>query len=475
MALSRDVSGVRAVRLGAITGIVSSLGIVYWTARVVEQFGGGSPSVSLAVMVLLCLALSSFSSLFSWTVWHWLRWMGPPALLLAPVAWVAIEVLRAYTFLRFSWCLLGYSQHTNLPFIQLARYTAVYGVSFLVAGVSAVLAYLAIEGKAARRKTVSLAAAGALGIVWAHGVWLMGQPVAETGRIRVGLVQASILQDEKWARGQAWEHLDRHLILTRLAVSQGARLVVWPESAVPLYFDRSPELADELRRLVRDTGIHLLFGNDDREDGADGPYRVWVGAKMLSPDGDLSLRYHKMRLVPFGEYVPFQSLLTLGGRRVKKLVHEVGEFTPGRSPTLGAVDGHQLGAFICYEAIFPDLVRQFAMRGADLLVNVTNDGWYGRSSAPYQHLAMASFRAVENGTYLVRAANTGITAVVDPRGRVVERTQLFETTALVRDVPFVPASTFYARHGDVFAWACFAAAAGLTLATLRERIPRRSR
>ena len=147
----------------------------------------------------------------------------------------------------------------------------------------------------------------------------------------------------------------------------------------------------------------------------------------------------------------------------------MGEFTPGEEYAVGAVDGHPIAAFICYEAIFPDLVREFAARGADLLVNITNDAWYGRTSAPYQHMAMAAFRAVENGKYLVRAANTGITAVVDPRGRILERTALFDRTVLVRDVPLVPGLTFYARHGDVFAWSCLVLAAAVTVLTRLRR------
>ena len=247
-------------------------------------------------------------------------------------------------------------------------------------------------------------------------------------------------------------------------MARGARLVVWPESALPFLFDREPVVAAQLRHLVAEDHLYLLFGNDDREEGAGERGRIWVGAKMLDPTGRVVLRYHKMRLVPFGEYVPIQSVLTLGGRISARLVQEVGEFTPGEDYAVSAVDGHPVAAFICYEAIFPDLVREFAARGAELLVNITNDGWYGRTSAPYQHFAMARFRAVENERYLVRAANTGISAVVDPHGRVLERTDLFERTLLVREVPLVSGSTFYTRHGDVFAWGCLAAAAGLTAA-----------
>lgn len=468
LAISSAPDGRTAFRRGYVAGAISSAGLVYWTEAVVVQFGGLPLVVGLLVMVLLCLTLALFPSLFAWIVWRWIRRFGSAALLFAPLAWVATEILRAHTLFRFSWCLLGYSQHANVPFIQVARYGAVYAVSFVVAASSAVLAYLAVaRGPRARAG----AASGLAVLVWAvgmYGSWELGQPIPASGRIRVGLVQASIRQDEKWDPARAWDNIDRHVALTQRAAEQGARLVVWPESAVPFYYDRTAGVAAHLQHLAQAHHIHLLFGNDDREDGPDG--RVFVGAKMLDPRGELVLRYHKIRLVPFGEYVPMQPLLTLGGRFAAKLVDQVADFTPGTEHVLGRADGHPLGVSICYEAIFPDLVRGFAAGGAELLVNITNDAWYGRSSAPHQHLAMASFRAVENGKYLVRAANTGISAVVDPHGRVLERTELFEPAVLVRDVPFVPGTTFYTRHGDVFAWTCFVAAVLLTMASWRVRI-----
>jgi apolipoprotein N-acyltransferase len=458
------VSASRALRLGYVTGAVSSLGLLYWTSSVVIAFGGLSLPVGIGVMALLCLAVALFPSLFAWLVGRWLAAFGPAALLLAPVAWVGSEILRAYTFFRFPWCLLGYSQHANLPMIQVARFTAVYGVSFLVVASGSVLAYVAVERSAARRRAAALALAALMAAVWLDGSTQLSRPVAASGSVRVGLVQASILQEEKWDETRAAENLARHEALTVQAASQGARLVVWPESSVPFYYDRAPDLAEELRSLARLHGAYLLFGNDDREDGA-GSYRVWVGAKMLTPAGELAYRYHKIRLVPFGEYVPMQGLLTFGGRIAAKLVQQVADFTPGDEYSVAPIEGHKLAATICYEAIFPDLLREFPVRGAELLVNITNDGWYGRSSAPYQHFSMAVFRAVENGRYLVRAANTGITAVVDPRGRVLAQTSLFERTVLVRDVPFVSALTFYSRHGDLFGWGCLAAACALTLGT----------
>jgi len=450
------------LRLGYVAGATSALGVLYWTALVVVQYGGLSLPVGIAVMTLLCLAFAVFPALFGWVVARWSSALGPPALLLAPVAWVATEILRAHTFFEFPWCLLGYSQHTHLPFIQIASVAAVYGVSFLVAMTSALLAYVAVETRPKHRRAALVALPVLVVGVWAWGTWTMGGGVPESGRITVGLVQGGIAQEDKWVPENAMQNIGRHLKLTEDAAAAGAQLVVWPESAVPFLFDESPSLAEALRGVVRRHSIYLLFGNDDRD-----PRHIYVGAKMLTPTGELVYRYHKIQLVPFGEYVPLQPLLTLGGRVAAKLVQEVSDFTPGREATVAEAAGHRLGGFICYEAIFPHLVRRFPAQGAELLVNITNDAWYGRTSAPYQHLAMTVFRAVENGRYLVRAANTGITAVVDPRGRVLAQTPLFVPTVLVREVPFVSGRTFYSRYGDVFAWSCLLGSIGLVLALWR--------
>ena len=265
-------------------------------------------------------------------------------------------------------------------------------------------------------------------------------------------------------------NVGRHLQLTEKAADAGARLVVWPESAVPFLFDEDPALAAPPAGRGAAAGDLPLLRQRRPRAPLPGERRIYVGAKLLDPSGELVARYHKIRLVPFGEYVPLQPLFTLGGRFAAKLVQEVSDFTPGTEAITGVVDGHRVGGFICYEAIFPSLVRRFAAGGAELLVNVTNDAWYGTTSAPHQHLAMAAFRAIENRRYLVRAANTGITAVVDPRGRVLEPTRLFDTTVLVREVPFVAETTFYTRHGNVFAQACAAMALALVAATFAPAV-----
>jgi apolipoprotein N-acyltransferase len=468
VALAGAGSVARSLRLGYLTGAVSALGLLYWTSLVVVQHGGIPLPVGIVVMVLLCLAFALFPLLFGAIVGYWSRSLGGAAVLAAPLAWVATELLRAHTFFEFPWCLLGYSQQANLPVIQIAAFTAVYGVSFVLVLSSALVAYAVVEPSARLRAGLALAAL-LLG-VHGYGAWAMSRPVPESGRLRVGLVQAGILQEDKWRPEKAWENIGRHLALTGRAADEGARLVVWPESAVPFYYDHTPELADRLRGTVRGLGVYLMFGNDDRELGTDGADRAYVGAKLLDPEGRLRLRYRKMHLVPFGEYVPMQPILTLGGRTTAKLVEQVADFTPGTEAVVGDVEGHPVAGFICYEAIFPSLVRAFAAPGAELLVNMTNDAWYGTTSAPYQHFAMSAFRAVENGRYVVRAANTGITGVVDPRGRVLARTGLFEQTVLVHDVGLVREPTFYARHGDVFAWACAAATLALTAFGARGRL-----
>jgi apolipoprotein N-acyltransferase len=331
------------------------------------------------------------------------------------------------------------------------------------------LAFLALEHRPRRRRAAVGGLLVIVGGAWGWGAWAMSRPLPETGRIRVGLVQGGIRQEDKWRPERAQDNISRHLRLTREAAGRGARLVVWPESAVPFLFDSTPSLASLLRATTASRDIYLFFGNDDRLRDASGESRLYVGAKLLTPGGELTARYHKIQLVPFGEYVPLQPLFTLGGRFAAKVVREVSDFTHGREPVVAEVDGHLVGGYICYEAIFPGLVRRFAAQGAELLINITNDAWYGTTSAPHQHLAMAAFRAVENRRYMVRAANTGITAVVDPRGRILEPTALFDRTVLVRDVPFIAETSFYTRHGDLFARTCLALALALLAATLRPR------
>jgi apolipoprotein N-acyltransferase len=273
------------------------------------------------------------------------------------------------------------------------------------------------------------------------------------------LIQANIRQEEKWDPGMAVEIERRYDRLTRQAVAAGAAVVLWPESATPYYFNEHPVRAEAVRSLVRDVATPLLFGTDEIE--RDATERAYNSAFMLAPDGSVAAVYRKMQLVPFGEFVPLRSLLFF----VSPLVEGVSDFSAGDRVTMLPMVGHMASTAICYEIVYPHLAREAVHQGAELLTTITNDAWYGDSSAPYQHFALASLRAVEQGRYLARAANTGISGVVDPYGRVIGATRVFEEAVVVADIRFLQGRTLYATIGDLAAQLALVVA-GLTAAWL---------
>ncbi len=357
---------------------------------------------------------------------------------------MSAEYLRAHLFGGFPWIPLGNAVVRLLPLAQLASVGGVYLLSWLLATLNAAFALAALSR--GRRRTAIGAAA--LAVIAACSLWgaariADGRLLREGTPIRVGLIQANIPQTEKWDPSRASAIFDRYLAMTRAATAAGARLIVWPESATPFLFDEEPQRADEIRRLVRETGTPLLFGTDEVEPGS--PPRYYNSAFMLDSAGATAAVYRKMYLVPFGEYVPFGTLLTF----VAPLVEAVSAFTPGARVTMMPVDGHMASTAICYEVVYPHLIRTGVLQGSELLTTVTNDAWYGESSAPFQHFELAALRAIEQGRYLARAANTGITGIVDPYGRILARTDLFETTTVIGEVRFLQEHTVYATIGDL--------------------------
>jgi apolipoprotein N-acyltransferase len=249
--------------------------------------------------------------------------------------------------------------------------------------------------------------------------------------------------------------------MTRQAIAEGARVVIWPESAIPFTFQEDTERADEIRQIARETGTTILLGSDEIERGS--PNRYYNSAFVVDPGGSTAGVYRKMHLVPFGEYVPLKRLFFFAA----PLVEAVSDFSPGTSAVLLPVTGHMVSTAICYEIVYPDLVRRFVLEGSELLTTITNDAWFGQTSAPYQHFMQASMRAIENGRYLVRAANTGVSGVVDPYGRVLLESRIFEPAVMVREVQFLRGSTIYTRTGDVFAYASVVATLALLVAARR--------
>jgi len=282
-----------------------------------------------------------------------------------------------------------------------------------------------------------------------------GELTREGDRIRVGMVQANVDQAQKWDVTRARTIFQEYLRMTRQAIDEGATFVLWPESSPPFMFDEDPGGAEIVRGLARQSKVTLLLGSDQIERGA--PNRLYNSAFLIRDDGTTAGLYRKMHLVPFGEYVPLQSLLFFAA----PLTQQVGTFSAGLAANVLPVGGHRVSAAICYEVVYPELVRQFVMNGSELVTTITNDAWFGDTSAPYQHFAQAGMRAIEEGRYLVRAANTGISGIVDPYGRVVAETPVYQQAVLVGDARFLRTSTFYARHGDVLVYASVVLVIGL--------------
>ena len=471
VALSQGGTLSRAFRLGVLTGLVYFTGTLYWITHVMATYGHLQVWVAVVINAALIAYLALFPALFAVVVRRLVAANGAMALMAAPLVWVATELGRTYLMTGFPWVLLGYSQASVLPIAQLASIFGVYGVSALVAGVSAAAAVTAASRDLRVRATAIAAVAIPLVAVsvWgslraANAEWTRtGDP------IRVGLIQGNVEQSEKWEIERSRAIFGDYLRMTRQAIAAGAQLVIWPESSTPFLFEEDVLAADQVRAIARQAQVPILLGSDHIEWRIDNNRRVpdkfYNAAFLVRADGTTAGVYRKMHLVPFGEYVPLKRLLFFAG----PLVEEVGPFSAGDEPTLLPVAGHMLSTAICYEVVYPNLVRQFVLGGSELLTTITNDAWFGPSSAPYQHFEQASMRAIEEGRYLVRSANTGVSGIVDPYGRVLEKSAVYQQVVVVGEARFLNGSTFYARHGDVFAYASVL----MTLALLLMSRPRR--
>ncbi|MBI4461455.1 MAG: apolipoprotein N-acyltransferase [Acidobacteria bacterium] len=435
---------------GYATGVVFLAGTMYWIYSVMLTFGSLSTPVAASVLVLFVLVFALFFGLYSWWVGEIARRDRTAALLLAPAVWVAMEFLRTHLITGVPWNLLGYALAQHPELIQSAAYTGVYGISFLLAAVNAALAAAWFLRR--RRALWLVPAIVILVALLATRLRLPAvEPTEQALLVQTNLPQLTSFEPD-WAR----RHQQRMQELYRLTAQAAAEhnppptLVLWPEVPAPLYFHHDSALRAQLMALAQTTQAHLLVGIVDYRKDSQGRDHPYNSAVMLAPSGELVGQYDKIHLVPFGEYVPWSRVLRFAGR----LVAEVSDFAPGTSKTLLPTGSGRATVVICYEAIFPGLVRSLVARGADLLVNISNDGWFGESAAPAQHFNMARVRAVETRRYLLRATNTGITAVIDPFGRVVARTAEHERTALAAGFAPQRERTFYVRYGDWFAWLC---------------------
>jgi len=374
------------------------------------------------------------------------------AVLFAPLLWTALEWVRSFFFIAFPWASLGYSQHTFLDLIQFTEITGVYGVSALVMFVNLVVFVVVCQRHPGRGRLLATASVLVCALVL-FGAWRRSQlaSLPAVHHLRIGLIQGNIEQEQKWDPDFQEGTVARYEQLTRQAAARGVDLIVWPESAAPFFFQSERNYQERLLELVKSIRTPLLFGSVGwRQKGRDS-VTLFNRAYFVSADAEVVGFYDKMQLVPFGEYVPFQSSILFF---LDKLVEGIGDFAAGTEPTVFSSPAGKFGVLICYEGIFPDLARRFVAEGAQFLVNITNDAWFGHTSAPYHHLVMEAMRAVENRVPLVRAANTGFSAVVDWDGRVRAQTALYETAFLVEEITWPEITSFYTLYGDLFARLC---------------------
>jgi apolipoprotein N-acyltransferase len=455
-----------AFKLGFLSGLIAYAGLLYWVIIVMGQYGHLPLFASIPLWLLLSAWLALFYGLAAWATTLG-EGFGIKSALLLPLAWVGADYLRSFLLTGFPWTMLGHSQYRLLPLIQIADITGVFGITALIV-LANVVVYRILRALSGAEIPYPAKSACifvlALIVTLGYGFYRLNTPRNPTVPLNVALIQGNIDQAVKWSPAFRETTLDIYANLSRQAVArQAADLIVWPESAAPFFFQENSPASDRIRTLARELRSHLLFGSPAAEMRG-GHYTNLNSAFLLAPDGSETGRADKMHLVPFGEYVPLTRLLPF----VNKLVHGIGDFAPGKAikPLKATVP---LGVLVCYEAIFPELARTHVNSGSRILVNITNDAWFGRSSAPYQHLAMTAFRAVETRTPLIRAANTGITSIIDQNGHIRGMTSLFREAVMVGEVHPGNADAPYLKIGDLFAQACLGLSALLLLVQWRKK------
>lgn len=445
--LAVDGAGTRqAVLAGLVAGLAAWAGCVYWIALVMSTYGGMSLFMATLLLLLLISYLTLYFVAFSWAASRVAS--SRYAVFILPGIWTGLELFRSYAiFSGFPWALLGHSQ---LPFSALAQAAEVGGV-FLVSAVvmcGNVGVYQALRGKYAPLVLAAALAAACAGF----GIWRMEGGGFDGTPLKAAAVQASVPQDQKWRPEKVDAVLETYLSLSRAAMDRGADLVVWPETACTFYLFRHWAPTMRVLELSKGNRVDLLVGSPAYEDG------LFYNRAYLLRDAKIQGSYDKVHLVPFGEYLPLAGILR---NWFSGLTAEVGDFSAGSAvEPIG-----DIGVLICFESIFPGISRELCAKGARLIVNMSNDAWFKTWSTPEQHLQQACFRSIETRRWLVRAVNHGVSAVVDPYGRVVQRIGLLQEGVAVQRIARIDYMSFYVRFGPVVPvlWAVLSVIAALTL------------
>ncbi|MFC1844653.1 apolipoprotein N-acyltransferase [Thermodesulfobacteriota bacterium] len=477
----RNVNPGRAARLGLLAGMIHYVTLLYWIVIVLGRYGNLPLWVSVPALLLLALYMSSFLALFCAlmsSAWKknevFVVWGGP-------FLWVGLDYLRSFLFSGFPWQDLAYSQYKALFLIQIADLTGHFGVTFhivLVNSITALLFVLWRDNRAVAESSLSVLMTLRIRNAWRYAVLptlcimlavmaynilryrLISEEISVSPKMKIALVQGNVEQDQKWSPAMRLQTIDIYTELSKQALGQGNEspiLLVWPETALPFLINDNPYFKRLKKELIAKEKIWLLTGAPfyekkgiGKSQQATGGISSYNSAYLLTPEGKISARYDKQHLVPFGEYVPFSKFLPLPG----PLVENIGNFSAGKPIRPLSCQSAEIGVLICFESIFPKLARDWTSRGANLLVNITNDAWFGRSSAPWQHLSMAVFRTLENRRSLARSANTGVSAFIDPLGRTTDTSPLFQPYYLVAEVPLLQAKTIFVGFGHYFGLLC---------------------
>jgi apolipoprotein N-acyltransferase len=489
----KPLTRLQSVMLGYLCGFIWYLGNCYWIYQTMCLYGGLAKPTAAAILILFCLYLGLYHMLFAALLAAFRTRFGRQvALLLSPFAWVAVELARS-RITGLPWDLLGIAQIDNPLLTRMAPFTGAYGLSFVIAAVNA-LWLLRIRVRERQHTRLALTLIGVIILLFSAVLLRRVQRPAVVRTDAVATLVQQNLEVGAAATGpqpatqqllESFSYLSRHpgnRLYLGIPERRGTdvveflpnpapmstNLIVWPESPAP-FQENDPEFRAALSSLAHQANAPIIAGNIgiERTTDNDRGYRLLNSASFINPQGEFVGRYDKMHLVPFGEYVPFHELFFFA----KNLLAEVGTFEPGTIRSIFNVNGHRYGTFICYESIFGDEVRQFTQEGAEVLINISNDGWYGDTSAPWQHLNMARMRAIENHRWVLRATNTGVTASINPGGRVVAAAPRHVRTSIRVAFGYENDLTFYTMYGDVFAYVCaLVTAAALTL-SLRTKLP----
>jgi apolipoprotein N-acyltransferase len=475
----RDKGIIRSFFLSFLTGIVFFMGIFFWI-NVIKGF-------TLWDFLLLGIYLGSYLGAFGILLIFITRNTGFPYVIVAPVIWVSFEYLRSHAgFLALPWALLGHSQYRYLPVIQISSFAGVYGVSFLIVTVNAalyeVISFFLTKQKAYIQKNPmplkSTVLAGVMLLAsLAYGYAIISGEQEET-TIPVTVIQGNIPQDIKWKPEVLRNNFEKQVQLTVEASTEGpSSLVVWPESAVPGVLMHDMSVLKEISALSRDMKGGLIFGSSQRPKFGSKEFNkihLFNSANLISSAGVIANRYYKMHLLPFAEYLPMKGTFPWPAR----FVDNADNYITGSEYTLFDIKGAKFGVPICWENIFPEVFRQFVKRGANFMVNITNEGWFQETAAPYQFVSMSVFRAVENHISVIRSANTGVSCFINPFGKIMGKVRkgdkdIFVEGYLTMPVPLSYKRTFYSLHGDVFAYTDIVFALLLTVLSFSMMISRK--